>query len=88
MATTNKGWTDFADADAIDQDLFDVIFADIDTSLFGSGVTGSRPSSPDEGDQYVDTTLDAQIWYDGDEWRTNVDTQKGDTLVLITQVFS
>jgi hypothetical protein len=88
MATPNKGWTDFADADAINQDLFDTIFADIDASLFAKGATGSRPASPDEGDQYIDTTLLAthgnQIWYDGAAWRENIDkkiwTAKGQIL--------
>ena len=68
MATTNKGWTDFADADAIDQDLFDVIFVDIDTSLFGSGTTGNEPGSPDTGDTFYDTTLSAFKKYNGSKW--------------------
>jgi len=61
------------DADLVDQDVIDTIFTDIDTSLFSFGATGSRPAAPDEGDQYVDTTLDAQIWYDGSAWRENYD---------------
>ena len=76
--TTNKGWsTEDDDTEAFNQaDLAGTAFLDLDASLFASGVTGSRPASPDEGDQYVNTTLDRQEWYDGATWRQNIDNKQ------------
>ena len=76
--TTNKGWsTEDDDTEVFDQaDLAGTAFLDLDASLFASGVTGSRPASPDEGDQYVNTTLDRQEWYDGAAWRQNIDNKQ------------
>ena len=35
---------------------------------FASGVTGSRPSSPEVGRFYFDTTIGKPIWYEGADW--------------------
>lgn len=39
-------------------------------SVLPSGVTGSRPSSPSEGQQYFDTTIGVAIVYYSGQWRT------------------
>ena len=67
--TTNKGWTKQADSEAVDQDtLVNNFLDDLDLSLFGSGSTGSRPGSPDEGDTFYDTTLARFVKYNGSAW--------------------
>ena len=67
--TTNKGWDTQADSDLVDQTtMANAFMDDLDASLFGSGSTGSRPASPDEGDTFYDTTLARFVKYNGSAW--------------------
>ena len=66
--TTYKSFNRPEDSEVIDQDDLGDNWEDLSTSLFGGGVTGSRPASPDRGDTYYDTTLSAFVMYTGSAW--------------------
>lgn len=56
----------------------------ISASVNGHGTTEERPKTPLVGQSYFDTTLNANIWWDGSHWVTYDGEQKGD-VVLTTE---